>query len=97
MCSLPNRFSRLVSPPAPPSGMDPLRSSSDIILGPTAPNARVYVDALGARWQVFERAGLKGVPMLVFESASGFRCVRGYPADWRSLTDQGLADLSWRT
>jgi len=34
---------------------------------------------------------------LIFESESGFRRVRAYPADWQRLSDDELYELSWRT
>jgi hypothetical protein len=35
--------------------------------------------------------------MLLFTSASGFRCVRDFPADWHLLDERGLERLSWHT
>ena len=61
---------------------------------------RVYVDEDGTRWQVSERhfadydrrRGLS----LIFASDSAVRRVREYPANWFTLSDEELHQLSWR-
>jgi hypothetical protein len=62
---------------------------------------RVFVDADGARWRVFEqpfaeydrRRGLS----LIFASDAAVRRVRNYPADWAEISDVELAALSWKS
>jgi hypothetical protein len=58
---------------------------------------RLLID--GVEWLAYElppqeldrRCGAS----LVFESASMMRRVRGYPSNWRSLSDEELAAISW--
>ncbi|MDB4912716.1 MAG: hypothetical protein JWM95_360 [Gemmatimonadetes bacterium] len=62
---------------------------------------RTFVDADSVRWQVFERAfadydrrtGLS----LIFASESAVRRVRDYPENWQALSDEQLAELSWKS
>ena len=62
---------------------------------------RTFTDENGVFWDVREvknpdydrRSGTS----LIFESAEGFRRVRGYPADWHKLTEAALAQLSRKT
>jgi hypothetical protein len=53
----------------------------------------------GTLWRVYELPAMpfdrRTSPSLVFESDTAVRRVRVYPADWRSLTDQQLFELSW--
>lgn len=67
----------------------------------TQPDVRFFVDADGVRWQVTEQPFSEydrrhGVS-LIFASDGAVRRVRDYPDDWRSLSDEALAMLSWRT
>ena len=61
---------------------------------------RVYVDEDGTRWQVSERPFAdydrrRGLS-LIFASDSAVRRVREYPANWFTLSDEELHQLSWR-
>ena len=58
---------------------------------------RVLTDEEGRLWRVRELRFADAAPSLIFESETGFRRVRAYPATWRSLSDDELFDLSWRT
>ena len=63
---------------------------------------RSYTDAAGVFWTVEFRDRVDSVsrhiePMLLFTSASGFRCVRDFPTDWHLLEDRDLERLSWNT
>jgi hypothetical protein len=53
----------------------------------------------GVPWLVYELPALpfdrRNSTSLVFESDNSVRRVRDFPADWRSLTDDELAELSW--
>jgi hypothetical protein len=65
-----------------------------------ASRARVFVDIEGVRWHVHEQPfseydRRKGCS-LIFASEGAVRRVREYPEDWMSLTDDALADLSWK-
>lgn len=73
---------------------------------PLTPSAAVgpvrsFVDADGVWWRVSEqpfsdydrRTGLS----LIFSSEGAVRRVRNYPADWSTLTDEALAEISWRS
>ena len=57
--------------------------------------SRFFTDLRGVRWQVFELICADGSACLVFESTMAIRRVRHYPADWRELSDEELATLSW--
>jgi hypothetical protein len=66
----------------------------------TEPNpSRVFHDADGQRWQVFEKAfdafDRRSGASLIFVSEVAMRRVRNYPANWMELTDDELATLSW--
>lgn len=54
----------------------------------------------GVEWCVYELPpGMydrRGPATLVFESHDIFRRIRGYPADWRSLSDEALFAVSLR-
>ncbi len=63
----------------------------------TEPGQRVLTDEEGRLWRVRELRFADTTPSLIFESESGFRRVREYPATWRSLSDAELFDISWRT
>ena len=61
---------------------------------------RVYVDGDGTRWQVSERPFAdydrrRGLS-LIFASDSAVRRVREYPANWFTLSDEELRQLSWK-
>ena len=58
---------------------------------------RVLTDEEGRLWRVREVRFADAPPSLIFESETGFRRVREYPAMWRSLSDSELFDLSWST
>ena len=61
---------------------------------------RVFVDADGARWRVYEqpfstydrRSGVS----LIFANDAAVRRVREFPANWAELSDAELASLSWK-
>ena len=61
---------------------------------------RTFVDGDGLRWRVYEqpfadydrRSGVS----LIFAADVAVRRVRNYPADWFTLTDAALAELSWK-
>jgi len=62
---------------------------------------RVFVDADGTKWRVFEQAfsdydRRRGVS-LIFASDAAVRRVRDFPATWRTLSDTELARLSWKS
>jgi hypothetical protein len=63
------------------------------------PALRVFHDADGQRWQVFERAfdtfDRRSGASLIFVSEVAMRRVRNYPANWMELSDDALASLSW--
>ena len=59
--------------------------------------SRVLSDEDGRLWRVREITFSDAAPSLIFESESGFRRVRAYPADWQRLSDDELYELSWRT
>jgi hypothetical protein len=54
-------------------------------------------DEEGHLWRVREVRFADAKPSLIFESEVSFRRVRGYPANWRSLSDEELYALSWHT
>lgn len=61
---------------------------------------RSYIDADGLTWEVREVAGsdvpgARGRSCLVFESPVVIRRVWDYPDDWRQMTPEDLAQLSW--
>jgi hypothetical protein len=58
---------------------------------------RVVTDEEGHIWRVWEVRFADTSPSLIFESESGFRRVREYPASWPALSDNELYELSWRT
>lgn len=49
----------------------------------------------GSHWKVFELEAGRAGPSLIFSSDDGFRRVRAYPRDWRSLDADALWALSW--
>ena len=65
------------------------------------PPSRSFLDGEGTHWLVYEqafsdydrRSGLS----LIFSSDSAVRRVRDYPADWIRLSDEDLAELSWKS
>jgi len=59
--------------------------------------ARILTDEEGRLWRVRELRFADAPPSLIFESETGFRRVREYPATWRSLSDNELFDISWKT
>ena len=61
------------------------------------PGLRMLTDEEGRLWRVRELSFADAPPSLIFDSEAGFRRVRVYPANWRSLTDDALFELSWRT
>ena len=59
---------------------------------------RRFVDADGIHWSVYESPTTydrRARPTLVFESDEAVRRVRAYPPNWRDLSDEELAALSW--
>jgi hypothetical protein len=61
---------------------------------------RTFVDLEGVGWRVHEQAfseydRRKG-RSLIFSSDGAVRRVRDYPAEWMTLTDAELSDLSWK-
>ena len=59
-----------------------------------------YVDGEGTNWSVTEHdmremVGARGLRCLVFASRYTFRRVWHFPAEWRSLPPDALAELSW--
>ena len=52
-------------------------------------------------WSVYELPppyfDRRSKPSLIFECETAVRRVRDYPADWRSLSDEELFSLSWRS
>lgn len=79
------------------SGVDPC--AREELCGPvrTEHGQRVLTDEEGRLWRVRELQFADAPPSLIFESETGFRRVRDYPAAWRSLDDTDLFELSWRT
>ena len=65
------------------------------------PTRRVYFDADGHRWQVYEKAfdpfDRRSGMSLIFASDGAMRRVRNYPANWIDLSDEELAKLSWNS
>lgn len=59
--------------------------------------SRVITDEDGHVWRVREIRFVDTAPSLIFESELGFRRVRAYPADWRTLAEAELYALSWNT
>jgi hypothetical protein len=57
---------------------------------------RALTDEEGHVWRVREVSYADAAPSLIFECECGFRRVRKYPKDWRSLSDSELYELSWR-
>lgn len=62
---------------------------------------RSFADRDGVRWQVYEkefsgydrRSGVS----LIFASEAAVRRVRTFPADWQTLSDDELTELSWKS
>jgi hypothetical protein len=68
--------------------------------GKALAQVRSFVDADGIRWQVTERPFAdydrrRGLS-LIFSSDGAVRRVREYPANWFSLSDEELFELSWK-
>lgn len=64
------------------------------------PGERIFQDADGSRWRVYEQAfsdydRRTGVS-LIFASEAAVRRVRGFPPDWITLSDDELLSLSWK-
>jgi hypothetical protein len=59
---------------------------------------RIFSDARGRRWLVYERAANNGhfpqTPCLIFESLTAVRRIHEYPSDWRALDTPALGRLS---
>lgn len=62
---------------------------------------RVFVDADGSRWRVYEQAfstyDRRSGTSLIFANDAAVRRVRTFPPDWASLSDVELAELSWKS
>ncbi len=76
------------------------RNSSDRKTTGSEPiHQRVYFDAEGQRWQVFEKPyetfDRRNGMSLIFSSDGAMRRVRNYPANWSDLSDEELVALSW--
>jgi hypothetical protein len=59
-----------------------------------------FLDANGTAWHITERdchgvPGAHGPFCLIFMSEAVFRRIWSYPADWRALSGDELAVLSW--
>jgi hypothetical protein len=79
---------------------DSSRRRGEARTGARAETARVFYDADGICWHVYEQPSSeydrrRGVS-LIFASEAAIRRVRTYPADWRTLSDEDLAALSWK-
>ena len=65
------------------------------------PLERCFLDAEGARWRVFEQSftdyDRRRGRSLIFASEAAVRRVRDFPANWRELSDEELAALSWKS
>lgn len=61
---------------------------------------RVFVDAEGVRWRVYEQPfseyDRRSGQSLIFASDAAIRRVRNYPPTWAEISDAELALLSWR-
>ena len=61
---------------------------------------RIYVDADGIRWQVYEQAfsdyDRRRGTSLIFATEAAVRRVRSYPPNWHELSDVELTALSWK-
>ena len=60
----------------------------------------VFVDKSGVDWRIYERRRAevpapRGDSCLIFESCAAIRRVWNYPRDWRTLSTEELAALSW--
>lgn len=64
------------------------------------PPSRVFVDAEGIRWEVFERPhdafDRRSGMSLIFVSEGAVRRVRQYPDNWMDLSPDELIALSWK-
>ena len=62
---------------------------------------RSFADHDGNRWQVYEKAPAdydrRSGASLIFASETAVRRVRDFPANWRTLSDEQLAELSWKS
>lgn len=62
---------------------------------------RVFVDAEGIRWRVYEQAfsdyDRRRGASLIFASDGAVRRVRDYPAGWADAADAELIELSWKS
>ncbi len=65
------------------------------------PPSRSFLDRDGTHWLVYEQAfadyDRRSGMSLIFSSDSAVRRVRDYPADWIRLSDEDLAELSWKS
>ncbi|MDB4909007.1 MAG: hypothetical protein JWO05_3791 [Gemmatimonadetes bacterium] len=53
----------------------------------------------GSHWTVHEISDSRDEPSrraLLFVGDHGFRRVRAYPGEWKSLSPEGLWELSWK-
>ncbi len=61
---------------------------------------REFADADGTRWRVrempFSQYDRRRGRSLIFWSDGAVRRVRDYPDDWHELSDEALAQLSWK-
>lgn len=61
---------------------------------------RTFFDSDGVRWsareQAFSEYDRRKGRSLIFSSDGAVRRVRNYPESWASLTDEELAELSWK-
>lgn len=64
------------------------------------PGERIFQDADGSRWRVYEQAfsgyDRRTGTSLIFASEAAVRRVRDFPSDWLTLSDEELLSLSWK-
>jgi hypothetical protein len=81
--------------------MNDSKNRSDVATSKAPQPVRVFVDGDSVRWHVYEKAfsgyDRRSGSSLIFASEAAVRRVRTYPADWQSLSDAQLAELSWKS
>lgn len=76
------------------SSVDP-HEAAEAPRDPRGRDVRLVRDEEGRLWRVREVRFADTSPSLIFESELGFRRVRRYPDEWRSLEEDQLFALSW--